>query len=56
MKPSASYVIVEKRTGFAILETFDKKLAEKIDAEKYEAVPVLEYLYGLNAKIKAGKI
>lgn len=49
----ASYVIVSKETGKAVFETFEKKIADAINTEKYKAVPILEYLYNLNDQIKA---
>lgn len=51
-KPSASWVIINKATGEAVAETFLRHVAEAVNAEKYEAVPILEYLQGLNRKIK----
>jgi hypothetical protein len=50
---SGSWVIVNKATGEAVFETFSPKLVSRINAAKYEAVPVLEYLQALNARIKA---
>lgn len=54
---TASWVIVNKATGEAVFETFSPKLFRLItegeNAEKYEAVPALEYLQALNARIKA---
>lgn len=51
-KPSASWVIINKATGNAVMETFNRRYAEAVNNEKYQAVPVLEYLHGLNRKIK----
>lgn len=45
---TASWVIREKATGRVLFETFNKKLAAKINTAKYEAVPILEYLQSLN--------
>lgn len=50
---SASWVIINKATGGAVFETFSPKLVSCINATKYEAVPILEYLQSLNARIKA---
>jgi len=46
---TASWVIVEKSTGKAIMETFNATLAARVKGE-FEAVPILEYLQGLNGK------
>lgn len=46
-----SWIIVEIETGKAVLETWNRKIAAAINADKYRAVPALEYLAGLNKKI-----
>lgn len=46
---STSWVIIEKSTSKAVLETFEKKTAEHIRTMKnYEVVPILEYLQSIN--------
>ena len=45
---SGSWVIVNKSTGAAVLETFNKSTAEKINFKKYQALTALQYLTGLN--------
>ena len=45
---SASWVIRERDTGKVLFETFDKRIPTAINAVKYEAVPILEYLVSLN--------
>jgi hypothetical protein len=45
---TASWVIVNRATGAAIFETFNEKTARAINAQLYRAVPILEYLQGLN--------
>ncbi|WP_020474504.1 hypothetical protein [Zavarzinella formosa] len=50
--PSSGWVITEKATGKAIAETFLCHVAEAVNTEKYQAVPITEYLQGLNRKIK----
>lgn len=47
-KPSASWVIRNKETGELLFETFDRKKVDALNTEKYEAVPILEYLQSLN--------
>ena len=45
---TASWVIREKATGRVIAETFNPNIAAAVNTEKYEAVPILEYLVSLN--------
>jgi hypothetical protein len=45
---NASWVIKNKTTGEVIAETFDKKKVDALNIEKYEAVPIREYLASLN--------
>lgn len=45
---TASWVIREKATGKVLFETFDRKKVEALNSDKYEAVPILEYLASLN--------
>lgn len=49
---TASWVIVDKITNKAIFETFSESILGKINVEKYQAVPVLEYLQNLNKQIR----
>ena len=49
---SASFVIVRKETGEAILEVFGTKSLIHFNYEKVKAVPILEYLQGLNRQNK----
>ena len=51
---TASWVICEKESGRAVLETFSPKLIAKLNTAKYEAVPILAYLQSLNRRIKLG--
>jgi hypothetical protein len=50
---TASWIIVRKSDGTAILETFSDAIARAINTEKYSAMPALEYLQNLNRSIKA---
>ncbi len=45
-----SWVIIDKNTGVAVLETFNKKIADAINVKKYKAIPIMEYLQNLNKK------
>jgi len=44
----SSWVIRDKATGETIMETFQKSVADKVNPEKYEAVPILQHLQELN--------
>jgi hypothetical protein len=50
---TASWVIIDRATGAAILETFNPKAVPCLNTERYEAVPILAYLGALNARILA---
>lgn len=47
---TASWVIVDKVTGKAMLEVWQASVAAKVNTDKYRAVPILEYLQSLNRK------
>lgn len=47
---TASWVVRNKATGEVILETYNPKLVAALNAEKYEAVPILQYLQSLNRR------
>ena len=49
---TASWVVIEIKTGNVMFETFSQSLVNAI-SDKYKAVPILEYLQSVNAKIKA---
>lgn len=49
---SNSWIIVNKNTGEAVFETYNKKVAESINHEKYEALSSHEYLTKLSASLK----
>lgn len=51
-RPTASWVIKEKGTGNVVMETFDKAKVDALNTEKYEAVPILDHLVGINRAIK----
>ena len=44
----ASWVIREKGSGNVVMETFDPAKVKALNATRYEAVPILEYLQSLN--------
>lgn len=45
---SSSWVICDRSTGKAVMETFNPKVVSAINTARYEAVPILKYLEGLN--------
>jgi hypothetical protein len=49
---TASWVVVQKDTGKAILETFDPKMVAAINLDRYRVIPILEYLTTLNRQIQ----
>ena len=49
---TASWVIRERASGRVILETFDPVIVERLNAGRYEAVPILAYLQELNRTIR----
>lgn len=51
-RETASWVIVNKETNEAMFETYDKNKVNALNTSKYKAVPILEYLQGINKKIK----
>lgn len=51
---TASWVIINNATGNPLLETFNPKYVAALNTERYRAVPIIEWLTTLNAKIKKG--
>jgi hypothetical protein len=45
----STFVIVEKSTGKAVAEVWSASMAAKVNVERYKVVPILEWLYSLNA-------
>lgn len=43
-----SWVIVSKDTGQAIMETFSKRTADRVNLKRYKVVPIMAYLQSLN--------
>jgi hypothetical protein len=50
MGKPASWVIVNKETGEAVMETFEKSNVEALNTKKYKAVPIAEYLASVGGK------
>lgn len=49
---SASWVVVSRATGKAVLETYSRDVARKVDTSRYEVLPVLIYLARLNRTLR----
>jgi hypothetical protein len=47
---TTSWIIREKATGLVLFETFNRSLVSALNTQKYEAVPIFEYLVSLNSK------
>lgn len=52
-KSSPSYVIYSLETGNTICEIFSQSLLERLNTNKYRAVPILEHLQSLNKKAQS---
>ena len=50
---ATSWVIIEKATGCAVMETYNQKTVNAVNRNKFEVIPILEYLCNFNAKVKA---
>ena len=50
---SNSWIVVNRSTGEAILETFSEKVTAAINTKKYQVMTAYDYLCNLNANIKA---
>lgn len=49
----ASWVFVSKATGQAVMETFNENLLSLVNTEKYEVVPIQEWLTRVNTQAKS---
>jgi hypothetical protein len=49
---SNSWIIVNRSTGEAVLETFSEKVTAAINTKKYQVMTAYDYLCNLNANIK----
>jgi hypothetical protein len=53
MSRSGSWVIREISTKKVICETFDRRKVDALNKDRYEAVPIIEYLAALNASLRS---
>jgi hypothetical protein len=52
---TASWIIVNRATGAAVFETFNENTAKAINETLYRAIPALEYLQQLNARLTSAR-
>jgi hypothetical protein len=52
---SNSWIVVNRSTGEAVLETFSEKVTAAINTKKYQVMTAYDYLCKLNANIKLNK-
>jgi len=50
---TASWIVIDKATREAVLETFNQSTADAINRDKFDVIPSLQYLQQLNASIRA---
>ena len=50
---AASWILRNKETKAVICETFDPRKVAALNTDKYEAIPILDYLVSLNAQVTA---
>lgn len=48
--PDASWIIVDRATGKAVLETYNFELCQFVNLAKYRVIPILAWLQSLNKK------
>ena len=53
MDTPASWVVIDKTTGAAVLETFSASTAEAIRRDRFDVVPILDHLQALNGPADA---
>lgn len=47
-----SWIVVDRATGKGVLETFNRKVAEAINQDRYEVITTATWLARVNASIK----
>jgi hypothetical protein len=52
---SNSWIVVNRSTGEAVLETFSEKVTAAINTKKYQVMTAYDYLCGINNKQQAEK-
>jgi|DEB0MinimDraft_3_1074331.scaffolds.fasta_scaffold33142_5 hypothetical protein len=51
---TTSWVVLDKRTGKGLFETWNPKLVAALNTSRYEAIPIIEWLGELNQRIANG--
>jgi hypothetical protein len=52
---SGSWVVIRKATGEVLFETFSQAVADAVNRERYDVVPIYDYLVALNKAIREGR-
>ena len=52
MLTNDAIVIINKETGKAVAELRNPALVDKLNTDKYKAIPILEYLQSINKEHK----
>ena len=52
---TASWVIVRLADNAPLFETYNPKVVAHLNAAKYKAVPILEYLQDFNRRVHTGE-
>jgi len=52
MLTDGAIVIINKETGKAVAELQNPALADKLNTDKYKAIPILEHLQSINKEHK----
>lgn len=48
-----SWIVVDRKTGVAAFETWTRKVAERVNLEKYEVLTAAQWLARVQAQINA---
>jgi len=49
---TTSWVVREKTTGRVVFETFNPTIVARLNTDRYEAVPIMDYLTEFNRRVK----
>jgi hypothetical protein len=52
IKPSSSWVVVDRETGKPVLETFERKTAERVNQSRYEVLTAQDWLERFNGSLR----
>lgn len=52
-RKSASWVLVDRKSGRAVMETFVETTALSADRDRYEVFPILEWLQRVNVAARS---